>query len=337
MTKTVLRTATAAILLLPGVGCDEQRAFGDPDSIIVAARADLWEEIQDTVTSALEPRIFTVRNERTFTLTHQDPREEPWGRLQLFRQELVIGTADDPWVAEALAKRQGSAPLSPPQIVQAQDVWARQQLVTVLLLSPDGDPAAQVIRLLEPLHELMDRQFREYSVNRMFVSGRDTALARRLEEEYSFRILLPEVYRHEAHDTLHIFRNDNPDPSELIRQATVSWISPLPEDMPPVDSLLAWRRRASEEVYAYPQVNDTSFMLVADTTLAGHQVREIQAVWANPPDDAFPAGGPFLFRAIRCEEDDRLYFLDAWLYAPNRDKYQYMIHLQAILDSFRCA
>ena len=336
MTKTVLRAAALGVLLLPLAACDEQRAFGDADSIIVGARTELWNQVRDTVQAILEPKIQTVRRERTFTLTHQDPTGEAWGRLRLFRQELLMGSPEDPWVAEALEHREGSEPLSPPQIVQVHDVWARQQLVTILVLTPDGG-AEDVISLLEPLHELMDRQFREYAMGRMFVSGRDTDLADSLQQTLSFSLLLPEVYRMVSRDSVHIFRNDNPDPSELIREITVSWRTPIPGEMPPVDTLLAWRQRRAETYYAYPQVNDTSLIQVTDTAFRGHPAREVQAVWSNPPGDAFPAGGPFILRAIRCEDDDRLYVLDAWLYAPNREKYEYMIQLETILDSFRCA
>ena len=31
-----------------------------------------------------------------------------------------------------------------------------------------------------------------------------------------------------------------------------------------------------------------------------------------------------------------MYLIDAWLYAPGRDKYEYMIQLEEILGSFRC-
>ena len=32
----------------------------------------------------------------------------------------------------------------------------------------------------------------------------------------------------------------------------------------------------------------------------------------------------------------RTYFIDAYLYAPNEDKYEYMLQLQEILNSFDC-
>lgn len=333
MRSDVLRLAALA-LVVGAPACDQSGAFGDAESIIVAARPDLWTAVEDTVQSVLEPRIFTVRRERTFTLTYQDPTAEPWGRLRQFRQELVIGSRDDPWVAEALAARDDDEPLTPPAIAQAQNVWARNQLATILVLPEDGQREA-LLTLLEPLHDLLDRQYRDWTVQRMFVSGRDTALADTLQGELGFRLLVPRVYRWSRQDSVIIFRNDNPDPSELIRQVTVSWRSPIPDALP-TDSLLAWRTRIAVRHYSYPQVIDTTRHQRRSGEHRGMAMREIQAVWANPPEDDFPAGGPFILRAVRCEDDDRLYLLDAWLYAPNREKYQYMLQLDEILDSFRC-
>jgi hypothetical protein len=71
-------------------------------------------------------------------------------------------------------------------------------------------------------------------------------------------------------------------------------------------------------------------------TFRGLDAYQIQAVWQSPPEAYWPAAGPFILRAIRCAEQDRLYLLDAWLYAPGREKYEFMIQLETILDSFRC-
>ncbi len=333
MRSSLLRAAAAALVVVT-VACEMPRAFGDADSIIVAARPDLWSEVADTVQSVLEPRIFTVRRERTFTLTHQDPTAESWGRLQLFRQELAIGTPRDPWIADVVEKWDGDEPISPPQIIQTQDVWARNQLVTALVL-PEENTREALLGLLEPLHELLDEQYRDFAVRRMFVSGRDTALADSLQREHGFRLSVPRVYQYVSRDSVLIFRNDNPDPSELIRQVTISWRSPIPESFPS-DSILEWRKALAQEYYSYPQVLDTTHIQRRSGEFNGRQMREVQAVWANPPDDQFPAGGPFISRAVRCGEQDRLYLLDAWLYAPQTEKYQYMIQLQTILDSFRC-
>lgn len=331
--RPLVSTVCATLLLTVGA-CEEPRAFGEANSIVVGTQPELWNEVADTVQAVLEPPILTVRQERTFTLTHQDPGAEAWERLRLFRQLLLIGSGDEPWMSEALDELDEPAP-TPPAIVQAQNVWARNQLVTLLLV-PSGDEAEGVVSQLDRLHELMDQQYRTYARDRMFVSGRDTTLARRLEEEHGFELEVPLVYGTELQDSVLIFRNDNPDPSELIRQVTVTWRSPAPEELSDRE-VLAWREELAGEHYSYPQVHDTSRVARTTVSFGDVEARQIQAVWSNPPGDDFPAGGPFMVRTFECPDDDRLFMVDGWLYAPGQDKYEYMIQLETIMDSFRCA
>ena len=70
--------------------------------------------------------------------------------------------------------------------------------------------------------------------------------------------------------------------------------------------------------------------------MGGLETYEIQAAWANPPESTWPAGGPFILRGIICPDQDRMYLVDSWLYAPGKEKYEYVIQLETILDSFRC-
>ena len=134
---------------------------------------------------------------------------------------------------------------------------------------------------------------------------------------------------------MHIFRNDNPDPSDLIRQFGITWQSPVPEGITGED-LLEWRSRFVEENYDFPQVVNTDQLISRPEQVDGKQALTIQAIWENPPG-AYPAAGPFITRAITCPRQQRMYLIDAWLFAPASDKYEYMIQLDEILNSFRCA
>ena len=42
------------------------------------------------------------------------------------------------------------------------------------------------------------------------------------------------------------------------------------------------------------------------------------------------------FGRVSCPEQDRTYLLDAWLYIPGRSKYEYVLQLETILDTFVC-
>jgi hypothetical protein len=331
-----MRIATfivATLFSLFTAACDRTGAFGDATSIVAAMDPGLWSQVENDVYSTLEPTIQTVRDERTFTVTFQDPTEELWGRLRQFKQLLLVGTGEEDWMADVMGRLDDVAG-TPPQILQVRDVWARAQSVTVILLPESGQPDA-LRSQLGPLHELYDSQYRSLALSRMFISGRDSALADTLSREAGFSLLLPEVYYWDRTDSVYLFRNDNPDPSELIRQVAVTWRTPLPAELDG-EELLAWRAELAGQYYAEPQVVDLANVKAGPFSHEGWSAYQIQAVWQNAPEANWPAGGPFILWALACPAQDRLYLLDSWLYAPGREKYQYMIQLETILGSFRC-
>ncbi len=326
----VIATICACVLTVGG--CDKTGAYGEVNSIIVGASMELWDEVGEAVTSGLEPTIFTVRDERTFRITHQDPLGPDWRILREFKQVLLIGTPEDPWVAEALDESDAvdADSLAGPSVFQVIDVWARAQLVTVLLLSPGGG-AAEVEAHLDELHELFDGQYRAYARARMYVSGHDSLLADTLRAVGGFALDLPRVYRWDYQDSVFIFRNDNPDPAELIREIAVTWRTPIPE--PLADSaILDWRLALTRQYYTDEQVVVEELVPGRDLDAGAYELR---GIWESPPD-AWPAAGPFLTRTKACPGQDRMYLLDSWLYAPGKDKYEYMLQLEYILDSFEC-
>ena len=320
-------------IILAAPGCDLPPAHGDANALIVAATPGLWAEVEDVFLDAMEPTVQTVRNERPFRITHQDPTEADWGVLQRFRQVLVLGVEGDPWIDEALAVSEEEVARAP-SLVQMLNVWARGQQVSVLLLPRTGQVEA-VHQLAARLHDVLDEQFRQYAVTRMFISGEDLALEDSLAANVGFSLRLPVVYRYSTQDSVFRFRNDNPRPAELIREIAVTWRSPAPETNPTKEELRSWRDAFSAQYYNDPQVVDTVIVSYRSLEVESGSGVEYQATWVSLPD-AWPAGGPFITRTIHCPEQDRLYLADAWLYAPNREQYEYMIQLQTILNSFRC-
>ena len=328
--RTIFATGLLASVL---TACGESpRAWGEVNSIIVGATAEQWAAVGTMVESALETRFLTVRPEKTFRVTHHVPEGREWGLLQRFRQLLLVGTPESPWMAEALAltDREG---FNPPEMLQVGDVWARGQNVTILLLPSEGADGAE--ELMEPLHELLDNQYRQWVHSQQFQSGPDSVLADTLWNEVGFSLLLPEVYQRRTVDSVYIFRNDNPTPTELIRQIAVTWRTPIPEEVGQEEAL-AWRTALTNQYYIYPQIVDTDLAQTRRLQMGDLILEEFRATWANPPEDQFPAGGPLIVWSLPCPAQDRHYLIDAWLYAPGRDKYRYVLQLENILSSFRC-
>lgn len=334
------RIAAAAPALLAATlalaACnDQQGAYGDANSIVAVATPELWEAVEDTVYDALEPTIWTVRDEKAFTVTWANPGDPTWGDLRRFRQMLLMGPPSAPWIAEALEHRsRRDEEAGDDGLIQVYNVWARGQLVTILL-TPEEGQADAVRANLDELHALYDHQYRQWAISRMFVSGRDSALADSLAGDAGFRVMVPDVYYWDRQDSVYIFRNDNPDPSELIRQVMVTWMTPAPQGMDG-ENLLAWRQDVAAAYYQDDQVALLDNARAEAFQYQGMDAYQVQAIWQSPPTASWPAAGPFILRAVLCPAQDRLYLLDAWLYAPGKEKYEYMIQLETILDSFSC-
>jgi hypothetical protein len=318
------------IALVVSSGCGRTVAIGEQDTVVIAIQERAWERMSGDIEAALEPRTFTVRDERIFNVTPVDPQGEEWPTLRRFRQVVVIGEPADPWVAEALRRASGQP--SAPGVVTARDVWARNQLVTIALLAPGSTPD-QVRPLLPALSDTLIQRYRDWSRARMFASGADTAGASALMREAGFSLLLPNVYRQERPDPgTFLFRNDQPDPSSLIRSVLVTW-RPMEAVESSGEAALAWREELSQRFYEPPQVTQPEMERVHRDPETG--ILSLQGVWSNPPG-AYPAAGPFVTRMVPCPGQDRIYLLDAWLYAPGQPKFGFMVQLDVILNSFRC-
>jgi hypothetical protein len=304
--------------------------MGDPSEILVAVPPAVWLELEVDLKSALEPRTFTVRSERVFDVGHTDPSGPNWAALRLVRQILLIGSADESPIAEAIAANSGEAPEAP-AVFQVRNVWARNQLVTILL-TPDAASRQVVSSLLPSLRDVYLRQFQEYVEARMFVTGENEELLDSLRSNAGFTLLLPRVYRAEEPEPgVYRFRNDQPDASQLIRNITVA-SQPAGAIPATAEAAGAWRAELATRLTFPPQVTDSIGVAVRLET-EGQSGLQIQGIWSNPPGE-WPAAGPFFTRLIDCP--DRTFLVDAWLYAPGDAKYEYVFQLSTILDSFRC-
>jgi hypothetical protein len=329
-----LRRAPASILLVAtaiGAGCDKPRAIGDVNEILVAAPQPVWASLEDGIKEVLEPRTFSFREERVFEVAYIDPSQPRWNDLRFQRQVLVIGSPAESPVAEAMQEVRGEVPAAP-AIVQARNVWAQNQLVTVLLLPENASPSVAE-PLLPELGSVYLRQFEEYARSRMFATRPNEELADSLRANAGFSLTLPQVYRHEMPEPgVFLFRNDQPDPSRLIRNITVA-SRPAGEVEVTEETTSAWRADLASRLTHPPQVTET-LPETRQIEIGGLSALQIQGLWSNPPGE-WPAAGHFITRVVTCA--DRVFLIDGWLYAPGLSKYEYMFQLTTILDSFECA
>lgn len=327
----------APLALVICAACGRPNAMGEANSLIVIAADSLWQQVEQTTYEVLEPTIFTTRDEKQYVVTAVAYDDPAIVDLKLFRNVLVFGGPDDPALQEvAAAGGYVLGNMEPGRVFQVEDVWARNQTVTGVYLRRRNEVDSWVEALPSVL-AAVDAQYRVWVRNRMFATPPDTALATDLMTRFGFSVVVPQLYDRvarglESGDSLVILRNDNPDPSQLIRSVLVHW-------RPSVDSLTAelaleWRASLDDVQYNVAQGINTDHSSVTRFTVDGRPALEVTGVWQDERGN-FPAAGPFVVWLVDCPS--RTYFIDAWLYAPNEPKYQYMLQLQEILSSFTCS
>ncbi|MFV1986066.1 MAG: DUF4837 family protein [Gemmatimonadota bacterium] len=332
--KTSRFLAPLALSIL--VACNTPNAMGEANSLILFAADSLWQELEQETYEVLEQTIFTTRDEKQYVVTGLSIDDPEAVDLGLFRNVLVFGGPDDPALQE-VAEAGGFvlSTMEPGRVFQVRNVWARNQMVTGVYLRRRFEVDTWR-KALPSVLTAVDLSYRAWVINRMFATPPDTALATDLSRRFGFGITVPLVYKHvvretEPGDSLVIIRNDNPDPSVLIRSILIDW-------RPTVDSLsadlaLEWRASLDDVQYNVAQGINTDRSSITRFTVDGYPALEVTGVWQDEAGN-FPAAGPFIAWLVDCPS--RTYFIDAYLYAPDKPKYEYMLQLQEILGSFTC-
>lgn len=322
----------AALLV---AACGKPAAFGEANSLIVVADSpELWQEVQDTTYTALEPTFFSVRDEKKFFVEPVDTvAADKFEKLRIFKQVLIFGTPGNRFVQMAAEEAELEGRPEPGQIFGVRNLWAQNQVVTVVVLDPE-DRAGSWEAALPELAERIDRTYRQFVRDRMYVSGPDTVAQNSLADRFRFGVEFPAVYEVQVGDEGRpvVLRNDNPSPAELIRSVTVDWREPA--DSLTADLAYAWRASLDSTLYNVPQAIDTTNAAVERFEHQGRPALEATGTWSDE-GGSVPAAGPFVVWLVDCPE--RTYFLDGWVYAPGENKYQYVLQVREIMGSFRCS
>lgn len=320
----------ALALLCATVACGgDDAARGSAEDIVVAAHPDLWGRVQARVKAKLEPSLIGIRGVKGFRVRYEDPNAATWAERRRARQVLLIGTLTDPWMEEPLSEL-GDDPPTPPALAEAQDVWADDQRVTLLLLS-EGDARRAVTVQLDSLRARFEQRYREVVITRAFEPGQ--ADLDSLLTDAGFSILVPADYEASRDDDVFVFRKAAGDSTQLIRQVTVTWKSPIPQGMQG-QGLLAWREQVGTKAFGFRQSVALGNVEATQTTHRGNVAYQLLGSWQGRRGG--PSRGPLILRAVICQTQDRMYLVDAWLWAPELEQHAFLVELESIVNSFRC-
>lgn len=324
----------AALLMFAacGGGSDATPRMLGEDNLLVVADDALWVEIRDSLTTALKPQLPGLLPENTYTVSHAPPAEVAEADLRRFLQVVVLGRPDEALPAEVLSALPGGSG-QPPALQQRAEVWAEGQQVTLVTIPDEGEVEA-ALRFVDAIADLVDSHYREWTSLRMYATGVNSDIAGALASA-GIQLQVPSAYRSVlSEDSVHRFMTFGNDQSRLIRSVLLTW-RPLDDTAPTVESMLEWRQSVVDRFQDEAQTTPLDF--IRSQELDGERGGfEISGAW-NGVMDGQPHAGPFVSRAIDCPEQGRRYLLDAWLFAPSRDKYTYLVQLEEVLNTFECA
>ncbi|HET9582405.1 MAG TPA: DUF4837 family protein [Gemmatimonadota bacterium] len=333
-------TAGPLPLLLLLAACGRGPAYGSDNAIIAVVDPALRDRVEPVLRQALEREVETTRSEPVFEVTFTTPAGI--GEFQKWKRLLVVepGSGDAVLLPELV-----DTPLEGPVSTVVHDKWARGQTIHVLA-APTPEATEDLVRAsVDSLYQALHAEFVAFHVDRMWASGADSALARSLENELGFSILLPNVYQPAAASApadSRVWYNEDPR-----RVVALHWL-PRPARLT-ADTLLAvridWGRRLfpgdsipgrlqapqGEVPGADSLVGSGPAVRAQETRLGGLPALRLQGTWTSPSD---VGAGLFVTYGVICGE--RLVVLDGNLYAPDRDKYPYVVQLDRIFETLRC-
>lgn len=352
---TRLRFALAGLLLTLALApaCGRGPSYGSDNAIIAVVDSALRDSVEPILRASLEREVQTTRAEPIFELTFTTP--ETIGEFRRWKRLVVVEPGDDAVLLPDLV----DTPLRGPLAAEVEDEWANGQTIYVLA-APTAEATVRLVRSsVDSLFGVIHERFVEHHVERMWASEPDSALAERLRDELGFSILVPQVYvpaGASAPADSRVWYNEDPRrivsvhwlgrPAELTADTVLAVRRAWGRDLFPGDSVAgslgapvdAGASRPAPDATTTGVSTDTDTiasgppLIVGRTTLDGAPAIRIQGVWTNPSD---VSSGVFVTYGAICGE--RMVVLDGNLYAPDRNKYPYVIQLDRIFQTFRCA
>lgn len=328
--RMLQRIATVAAMVALCLGCDgSPPASSHVRGVVVVTSGEVWAALEQDIVAALEPPALRAGRERLFEVAYLDPDAAAGSRLRRVRQVLLIGSARERLIAEALGDQRGT--VEGPVVLEARDVWARNQVVTVALLPDSAEPRV-LAPLLPKVRDALVRQFENTIRIQMAVTPTNERLAERLRGEAGFTLLVPHTYEFQKPDPgVFVFRYEASAIGPIVHTITVDSRARAAVDWT-LEATSLWRADLAERLNRPPHVTDTLTRALRGR-VADQPILQVQGVWSTPPGE-WPSAGPFVSRMVACPE--RMFLLDAWVYAPADEKYEELYRLDTILDTFRC-
>ena len=332
MRRKLSRLVAVAALLSVAGGCSKGKiipAVG-PSYEIVVLSPPAHRELGKAVSDVLSREIHLVQWEPTFVVIDDVLDDDPFYRSR--KMLFAVAPAGDEALRKIMKRAGGTkVPSEFPGLWIVRDPFASGQVLFVLT----GEKSALEQVIAERSDELLavaEDVATTLLMTNVFRGGEQEGARDRMLRLWGWGMRLPPDWkvdsRFAADGFVRIWR-DAP-----VEQIFVAWEKGETKRSP-----ADWLFRRDELTGLYYQgdlVTRDSTRTKAETgdTPFGPTGVALSGVWEN---EIYVIGGPFVSWIFHCAADDRTYFIDLSVYAPDRDKRPLLRNLEAVARTFRCA
>lgn len=322
-------------------------AYGPINQLVIIMDQDMWDgPVGDTLRyyySSAYPIL--PQPESIFDLRHFTPTDL---NKELLRKELrnyfIVANLNDDTsettqlVAGDLGQEKIRKAKEIPQefnTTVGKDKWAKGQLVIYQFGNSEDELMQNLKNNFPAIKKRVNKADKEKIDASVYLDGENQSLKREVKEKFGINIRIPSDYIGAiSKDNFMWMRREIPEVSSNIIISKYSYKDQSQltrEGIKAIRDSLGRTFISSELPNTYVRVNDIDLPLfVSQTNINGNFAIEARGIWEVVNDFM---GGPFISYLILNAKTNELIFIDGFVYAPGKDKRNYMQYLEHIINT----
>lgn len=325
-------------------GCDSSQkpATGFEDEIFVVADSLEFEELKVALQSAFEVEINTPMPEKLFTLKRISSNQIE--KVKNKKNVVIVAPLNtDSYTSQYIKSIvdtviQKKLETESDFILSKYDLWAKNQLVTVLSAANMQELEFKILKnkdnLLYAYQKISDKRLKESLYAPRYERK---AIEGLLLRDYGWVIYVQADYKLAKNDSANNFVWLRRSPgSDMERWIFIHWIDNATPDYLNEDSIKAIRNRITKKYYQVR--DDTAYVVLVDSFYTTSEINfnERYALYTQGLWDLNikGMGGPFINYTFYDEKSRRVYMIDGSIFAPKYYKRNLIQQVDVVLQSF---
>ncbi len=321
------------IIMFAILSCGLKRdAIGEPDILIVVADSIDWQQTRDLVRETFAKVIPTPQPEEWYNIRRIPP--ERFSQFMEYKSILILSLLRENSASLRFIERVFSDDLvqsmksGEVNVAKKENPWRAQQLLGVITAPGEEEFTRVMQQRGEEVRGYFDEIFSQRQREYLFGRYEQKRLENRLEQTYNWTIRIPR-------DWVIIKERPQENFFWIGRHLPIRWLSIHWDQVSQpvnIDSTTAIRLRklVGQEQYGDIRTN-TEYLRAEEITLDGRRAVRLRGLWEHEKE---AKGGPFTGVAYYDPETQRLYYIDAQLFAPDMKKLVYLRQMEIIVGTF---